>query len=144
MIRMLILANNSLLADSLVSMLAGEPDMDVVRLTHREFVKGDPYSVVIIIDEGESENETIKVADLFWNHDTLLVIIISLKSRNISVYESYQLINPEMERVIHIVREFSGMNLKKKDDEVVNISALRKMIMVTLFQTYADPLTRNI
>lgn len=108
------MANDSLLADSLVSILARDTDMDVVRLTPHELRKGDPYSVVIIIDEGEYENESHKAAELFLNHNTLLVIIISIKSRNISVYEYYQLVNPEKERVIHIVREFSSLNLKKK------------------------------
>lgn len=114
MIRTLLIANDSLLADSLVSILAGDTDMDVVRLTPHELRKGDPYSVVIIIDDGEYENESHKAADLFLNHNTLLVIIISLNSRNISVYERYQLVNPEMERVIHIVREFGRMNPQKK------------------------------
>lgn len=138
MIRTLLMANDSLLADSLASILTGETDIDVVRLTHRELVKGDQYSVVIIIDEGESENETIKAVDLFWNHNTLLVIMISLKSKDIYVYESYQLVNPEMDRVIHIVREFSNMNLKKKFEEGMNITDLLKMTVPPLFQVYAD------
>jgi hypothetical protein len=128
MIRILIMANDSLLADSLASTLEGETDLDVVRLTQRELRKGDQYSVVIIIDEGETENDSIKTADLFWNQNTFLVIMISLKSRNIYVYEHYQLVNPEMERVIQIVRDFSRMNLKKKFEE-------------ELFQVYANPLS---
>ena len=107
------MANDSLLADSIASMLTGEADLDVVRLTQRELGKDDQYSVVVIIDEGEAHNESNKAADLFWDHNTLLVIMISLKRHDIYVYESYQLVNPEMERVIEIVREFGRMNLKK-------------------------------
>src|SRR5688572_15443506 len=117
MIRVLLMANNSLLADAIASTLADEIDLDVIRLTHRELGKGDHHSVVIVVDEGEPEHESIKVADLFWDRSTLLVIMISLKSRNIYIYESYQLANPELERLIHIVREFSRMNLKKNVDD---------------------------
>jgi len=137
------MANDSLLADSIASMLTGEADLDVVRLTQRELGKDDQYSVVIIIDEGEYQNESNKAADLFWNHNTLLVIMISLKSRDIYVYESYQLVNPEMERVIEIVREFGRMNLKKKFEENLNVKALRKLTAMVLMQVCADPLARN-
>ena len=134
MIRTLLMANDSLLADSLVSILARDTDIDIVRLTPHELRKGDPYSVVIIIDDGEYENEFYKAADLFGNHDTLLVIIISLKSRNVYVYECYQLVNPEMERLIYIVREFSRMDLKKKVEEDVKIKALQKMTVIPLLK----------
>ena len=121
--RMLLLANNSLLADSLVSMLSGEPDMEVVRLTHREFRKKDQYSTVIIIDEEETTNESPKAIDLIVNHKALLVITMFLKSRNIYVHECYQLVNPEVERVIHILRDFRRTDLKKKVEREVHRKA---------------------
>ena len=117
MIRVLVMANDSLLADGIVSMLTEEINLDVVRLTHRELGKGDHHSVVIVVDEGERENESIKVFHLFRDRANLIVIMISLKSRDIYIYESYQLVNPEMEQVIHIIREFSKMNLKKNPDD---------------------------
>lgn len=138
------MANDSLLADSIVSLLTGEADLEVVRLTQREPGNGDQYSVVIIINDGEYENESHKAADLFLNHNTLLVIIISLKSRDIHVYESYQLVNPEMERVIHIVREVGRMNPQKKIEEEMNVKAFRKLTAIVLFQVYVDPLAGNI
>ena len=139
MIHILMMANDSLLAESLASILAEETDLDVVRLTHRELGKGDQYSAVIIIDEDESENTSIKASDLFWNHNTYLVIMISLKSRDIYVYERYQLVNPEMEQMIHIVREFSRMNLKKKVEDV-NMKVLRKMTVIPLFASICGPI----
>jgi hypothetical protein len=130
----LVLANDSLLADALASMLAVEINLDVIRLTHRELGRVDHHSVVIVVDDGQPGNESIKMADLFRDRSTLLVIMISLKSRNIYVYESYQLVNPELEQVIHIVREFSQMNLKKKSeaDKVVMLSS-REMALLLFF-----------
>jgi hypothetical protein len=142
MIRVLVMANDSVLADSIASILSEEIDLDIVRLTHRELGKGDRYSVVIIVDEDELENETIKVTDLFREEISLLVIKLSLKSRNIFVYESYQLNNPRIERVIHLVRDFGRANLKKKADNV-NISDLRKANTVP-FQVDVDPLAHEL
>jgi len=88
------------------------------------------------------ENETIKVTDLFREEISLLVIKLSLKSRNIFVYESYQLNNPRIERVIHLVRDFGRANLKKKADNV-NISDLRKANTAP-FQVDVDPLAHEL
>lgn len=127
MIRVLLMANDSLLADSIASMLAEEINLDVVRLTRRELGKGDRYSVVIMVDEGESESVTINASDLFRDDITLLVIKLSLKSRNIFVYESYRLKNPGIERVINLVRDFGRTNLKKKVEEETKINILQDM-----------------
>jgi len=136
MISVLVMANDSLLADAIVSMLAEEIDLDVIRLTHRELGSGDHQSVVIVVDEGKPEDESIKVADLFRDRSTLLVIMISLKSRDTYIYESYQLANPRMERVIQIVRESSRMNLKKKVEEDVNMGAFKKVNMTRQIQIW--------
>jgi hypothetical protein len=129
MIRVLMMANDSLLADGIGSLLAQEIDLDVVQMTHQELVKGDDQSVLIVIDEGQPENEPINVTELFRDRPNLLVIMLSLESRNIYIYESYQLVNPDMDQVIHIIREFSRMNLKKKPDEQMltgtNLSSLK-------------------
>jgi hypothetical protein len=117
MIRVLMMANDSLLADGIGSLLAQEINLDVVRITQQELGKGDPHSVLLVIDEGQSVNESIKVADLFRGHGNCIVIMVSLESRNIYIYESYQLDNPDMEQVVHIIKEFSRMNLKKNPDE---------------------------
>jgi hypothetical protein len=81
---------------------------------------------VIIVDEEESESDVVRVSDLFREDVTLLLIKLSLKSRNIFVYEGYQLNNPGVERVISLVRDFGRANLKKKAEEQVNMGALRK------------------
>lgn len=117
MIRVLMMANDSLLADGIGSLLAQDIDLDVVQVNHQELVKGDDQSVLIVIDEGQPENESINVADLIRDRPNLIVIMLSLESRNIYIYESYQLDNPDMEQVVHIIKEFSRMNLKKNPDE---------------------------
>ena len=117
MIRVLMIANDSLLADGIGSLLAHEIDLDVVQVTPQELVTGDDQSILIVIDEGQPENESINVVDLFRDRPNLLVIMLSLKSRDIHIYECYQLDNPEIEKVIHIIREFSRMNLKKNPED---------------------------
>jgi hypothetical protein len=130
MIQVLVLANDSLLADTIVSTLSKEIDIDVVRTTSQELKRGDRYSAVILIDEEESESEPFWFTDLFRNDITLLLIRVSLKSRNIFVYESYQINNPTIERVVDLVRDFSQANLKKKVEDLMTISVSQKMNML--------------
>jgi len=144
MIRVLVMANDSLLADAIASTLAEEIDLDVIRVTRRELGKGDRHSVVILVDEGESETESIRAIDLFRDEITLLVIKLSLKSRNIYVFESYQLNNPRIERVISLVREFGRANLKKKVEERVNKGPLGKTTFVSLSQFPAPQLVQDL
>ena len=139
MIHVVVMANDSRLADSIASILAKEIDLDVVGLTRLELGKGNRHSVVIIVDEGESKDESINVNDLLRDNITLLVIKLSLKSRNIYVYESYQLNNPGIERVIELVRDFGRANLKKKVEEDVNLTGLQRGTPPSPFQVYDDP-----
>lgn len=116
MIRILVMANDSLLTDSIASIMEAEIDLDSVQVTRRELGKGQPYSMVIIVDEGESENESIKAVELLRDEITLVVIKVSLESQNIHVYESYQLNKPSIERVINLVGGFSRAYLTKKNE----------------------------
>ena len=113
MIRVVVMANDSLLADGIAGLLALEIDLDVVRLTRGKLGKGDRYSVVIIVDENDADSEAVNIADFIREDVTLLLIKMSLESRNIFIYESYQLNNPTAERVMELVREFGKANLKK-------------------------------
>jgi hypothetical protein len=116
MINISVIANDSLLADAIATTLSEQIDLDVSRLTRHELGKGDRYSVVVIVDEEGSEHEPIQVTDLFREDITLLVILISLKSQDMYIYESYQLKNPKIERIINLVREFGSANLKKIEE----------------------------
>ena len=115
LIHVSVMANDSLLADAITEILSAEIDLDVSRLTRHELGKGERFSVVIIVDEEGSGSETIKLNDLFQDGMTLLVILISLKSRDIYIYESYQMKNPEVERIINLVRDFGNANFNKKN-----------------------------
>lgn len=119
MIRVLLMANDSILADAVAALLTEEIDLDVVRLTRQELGKGDRYSVVIVVDDEEADVTPLNITDIFRNEITFLVIMLSLKHRNMYVYESYQLNNPGIERVIDLVREFGRSNLKKKLEALV-------------------------
>ena len=115
----LVMTNDSFLADSIVSTLEEELDLPTARVVRRQLDKGQPYSAVIIVDEGESKNESIKLVERVRDEITLLVIQVSLESQNIHVYESYQLNKPTLERVVNLVRDFSRIYLTKKNEEAM-------------------------
>lgn len=124
MIRVLVMANDSLLVDVVASILAVEIGPDVLQLAYQlprniYWAIRDPRSMLIVVDEGGPENESIKVPDSFRNDSPLLLIKASLKTMNIDIYEGYQLTRPGMEQVIELVRDFSGTYLRKKNEEVV-------------------------
>lgn len=119
MIHIVVMANDSILADSIVSILEEEMDLGAALVSRRELGKGQPLSMVIIVDEGESENEPIKAFELIRDEITLVVIQVSLESQNIHVYESYQLNKPSIERVINLVGGFCRVYLTKKNEGVM-------------------------
>jgi hypothetical protein len=133
MISVLVLANESLFADAITAVLSEEIDLDVVRMSHRELGKGGHYSVIIIVDEEEIEGESLKLKDLVREDLTLILIKVSLESKNIYVFESYQLINPEMDQVLNLLREFSRRNLQRKPGE--DLDSQKKMNEARITQT---------
>lgn len=124
MIRVLVMAKDSFLVQAIASILAEEIGPHVLRLTYLEprttyEVIRDPRSVLIDVDEGQSRNETVTVPDRIREDSPLLMIMISLKSRNLHIFESYQLANPGMEYVVNLVSDFSRTYLRKKFEEVM-------------------------
>lgn len=124
MIRVLVMAKDSFLVQAIASILTEEIGPHVLRLTYLEprttyEVIRDPRSVLIDVDEGQSRNETVTVPDRIREDSPLLMIMISLKSRNLHIFESYQLANPGMEYVVNLVRDFSRTYLRKKFEEVM-------------------------
>jgi hypothetical protein len=143
MIDVLVLANDSVLADIIVSTLSQEIDIDVVRMRYQELRRGDQYSVVILVDEEEAENDPFRVMDLFRDGITLLLIRVSLKSRNIFIYESYQIHNPSIERVVSLVRDFGRANLKKKIEKIRNSNAAANIPSLPPAQIHPNPFAHN-
>jgi hypothetical protein len=122
--RVSVMANDAVLVDAIASILAVEISPDVLQLTYR--LPGSVYesipdrrSMVIVIDEGESEIKFLKgfdsVAAL-----PLLVIKADLKTMNIDIHESYQLMSPAAELVTHLVRQFRRRHLGSMDEKVVS------------------------
>lgn len=115
MIRVLVMANGSLLADFISSTLARESDLDVVRLTPRKLGKEDRGSVVILIEDDQPGADTITPRNAIRENTIPLLIRVSLKNQDIRVYESYRLHNPKMDRVISIIKGFSNKkNVKRR------------------------------
>lgn len=108
--RVSVMANDSLLVDAIASILEAEISPDVLQLTYRlpdnayETFR-DHRSMMIVIDEGVSEFELPKAPDSCAN-SPLLVIQAALKTMNIDIHKSYQMLNPCAEQVTRIVRDF--------------------------------------
>jgi len=117
MIRILVMANESLLADYIASTLSQEIDLYVILVTRDELGLRKDYSVVIVVDDGLVENESIKLQEVIRDDIALLLVRVSLKNRIVYIDESYQLINPGMAQVVDLVRNFNTKNLKKKSEE---------------------------
>ena len=117
--------------------------MNVVRMTGQQLRQGDRYSVVILVEDEEPESEPVQFLDLFRNGITLLLIRVSLESRDIVVYECYQINNPSVEHVVNLVRDFGSAHLKKKDKKNASISASRKMALLSRLQRYPDSLASD-
>jgi hypothetical protein len=113
MIRVLVIANESLLADSIVSSLSQEADMEVFRRARDELGFRKDYSVVVIVDDGLPESESIKLKEVIRDNKTLLLVRVSLESRIVRVDESYEVVNPGMEQIISLVRDFTSQNLAR-------------------------------
>jgi len=124
MIRVSVMAEDSLVVQAIAAILAQVIVPNVLQLTYLEPCMiyeaiRDPRSVLISVDEGQFRNETATMPDLIRTDSPLLVIMISLKSQNIHVFENYQLANPGMEHVVDLVRDLSRTYLKGKKEEVV-------------------------
>jgi len=124
MIRAMVMANNSILVDTVASILAQEIGLDVLQLTYREprskyAAIRDHRSIVIQIDDGDVENESFAVMDPVRNDVPLLVLKISLKSRNIHIITSCQLVHPETEQVADLVRDFRRTYLGRGNEVIV-------------------------
>jgi hypothetical protein len=112
-IRVLVVADDSLLADGIVSILDQEAGLEVIRLTSLE-----PGSIkraiheyrfeVIIVEEGVIEDEWITERDWARDRDHIRVITISPKHRQLRIWESYLLPNLGAAQLVDLVRELGS------------------------------------
>ena len=112
MIRVCVIANDSLLGDAMAWVLSREGDLEVLRLTPREL--GDVYQAihehraeVIILDESLSDDQRITAKDLLRKDGRLLVITMSPQKPHLEICESYQISNPGLAQVVDLVRASS-------------------------------------
>ncbi len=132
MIRVLVLANNSLLAEAVVTILAEEINLGEAWVSHHELGRGSSHSMVIFVDEGGKDNDLKELTELFRGDVNLLVIKVALEDPKIYLYESYQLNNPDAERIIGLVRDFSRANLQKSVRKGKNSDYQKKMKSTSL------------
>jgi hypothetical protein len=123
MIRALVVANDSLVVDAVALLLAQEMNLDVLQLTYElsHDMKGcirNHHSVVIMIDDGESDTALLPSARSAGDDGPVLLVRASLKAIHLDVCQSYQLGNPRIEQVIGLVRDFSRSHLKEIPEEV--------------------------
>jgi len=118
------MANDLLLVDAIASTLTREIAVDVLQLTYclscnsYESMR-DHRSVVITIDDGESDPRSPQVPDARRDDGPLLLIRASLKPINLHISRAYQLTSPPMEQATKLVRDFSRTYLRKINQEVV-------------------------
>lgn len=135
--RVLVMANDSLLAEAITFILSSQADLDVVELprqvgdTLNHSIREHNPEVIVVEQEEAGRDIPMDINSLSQVTHPLLVIVIPRKSASHHIYlvyekkrdarffTSYQLINPEMEQVINLVREFSRTYLRKKNEEVL-------------------------
>jgi hypothetical protein len=112
MIRVLVVAERSLLADLIVSSLAPEADLKVLRLT-----KPDPNMVsqairedcpvLILVEEGQSKDTFLIDNDLFSDCSCFRMITVSPDKHYLRICDHYELPLAEMTQVIDLAKNFS-------------------------------------
>ena len=108
--RISVIANDPMLVDAIATVLEAELGPDVLQLTYhlpRNAYQSlrDHRSMLIVIDEGGSDFEFPKASDSFAN-SPLLVIQADLKTMNIDIQKSYQMLNPSADEITWLVRDF--------------------------------------
>ena len=132
MIRVLVMANDSLLANHIVSTLSQEADLDVFRVTRDELGIRRDYAVVIVVDEEMDEHEPIRLREIVRDDSSLLLIRVSLKNRYVYVDESYQLANPGMGQMVKLVRDFNRKSQNNRSDAVLQKKMNEAPVMQTI------------
>ena len=112
MIRVLVMANESLLSDSIVSNLVQDPALEVRRLAPHDpgqlpAGNHEEYYVVIIVEEGSSGPGSITVSDLLRESHSLRIITISAQKHHLHVCDVYELPVAGIAQVVHLAK---GLN----------------------------------
>ena len=112
--RVLILANDSLLAQFIETTISQERDLEVFRVAPNELGMHQDYSIVIVVDEEMGEIENLQPNEIIRGEGSLLVMRVSSKSRNVHIHERYQLLNPGIMQMVDLLREFDRKHMSRK------------------------------
>jgi len=124
MIRLMVMANDSLVVDEIAAVLAGEISLDILQLTYclpcnvYEIVPNH-RSVLIVIDDWESGMVSLHVPDSLRQDGPTLLIKASLKAIDMRIDKRYRLNEPVAEQVTKLVRDFSRTYLKRINEDAV-------------------------
>jgi hypothetical protein len=115
MVPVLVMANDSLLADAIVSNLAQETSLDVLRLTYQEQskVQESIYKdclVVIIVEEGKSNDASFTASELLRDYDCFRIITISSQKQHLRLCDTYQIPVSGVAQVIELAKGFKREN----------------------------------
>jgi hypothetical protein len=105
----LVIANDSVLTDAIVSTLGEENDLDVLRATRYESEKvaqavREHCPVVIVVEEGSSEEKMFMTGNLFNGYDHLRILVVSPEQSRVRICESYHVPISRMEQMVNLVR----------------------------------------
>jgi hypothetical protein len=111
-LRVFVLANESLLADVIVANLTQDTALDVVRLPQHEpsmlhQTIREECSVVIIVEDGESNDAILTANDLLRDYGCFRMITVSLQKHHLQIYDSYQMPISGLEEVIGLAKNFN-------------------------------------
>jgi hypothetical protein len=132
--RVLVMANHSVIVDLVALILAVEIAPDVLQLAYQLppnicMAVGDTRSVLIIIDEGETLPDSMRMPTSFREAGPLLMIKASFKTAGLQVLRGHQLTG--MEDVSETVRGFIQTYLKRGDE-----AAKIPFILPSIFKTW--------
>ena len=94
MIRVLVMAESSLLADAIVSNLTREANLDVLRLTYQDpsmISEVRDSSVLIMVEEGKSRYPFITANDLLEDYGCFRLITVAPQKHHLHVWDRYDM-----------------------------------------------------
>jgi hypothetical protein len=125
--RVSVMANDAHLVDAIASVLAVELGPDVLQLTYQLPCKAygtlrDHRSILVVIDEGGSEVEFSQVPGSC-SDSPMLVFKAVLRTMNIDVDKSYQMIGSDVDQLTRLVLDFRRIYLETMKEEVLTWAA---------------------
>jgi hypothetical protein len=118
MIGVLVMASDSLMADAIVSNLEQDATLRVRRIINQEAdqvaqVLHEDCSVVIIVEDGRSNDSSITAGHLLRQDRSLRIITISSQKHNLHIYDGYEMPASSMAQVVRLAKGFNQANLSE-------------------------------